>query len=213
MELSLLKPSWLSLLVSKKYLAQEKEKKVAGLKEGDIFWSSPSPYCLRGEGDFPIQIAGLYKVPYSGGGGGDTSPFGKLLKRGGKKERKRGEKGRKRVGESREKAKRKEKKRKWTKMVWMGRKMEMGSKKKYSVVKIWKDFQIGLEKVFKIDGTVCSDIPMTQLFFCLNIYPWLKDVVGGLEELATSCDVDMFACLDNLIPKIIATTQLHNIIR
>jgi len=41
----------------------------------------------------------------------------------------------------------------------------------------------------------------------------LKDVVGGLEELATSCDVDMFACLDNLIPKIIATTQLHNIIR
>ena len=69
MELSLLKPSWLSLLVSKKYLAQEKEKKVAGLKAGDIFWSSPSPYCLRGEGDFPIQIAGLYKVPYSGGEG------------------------------------------------------------------------------------------------------------------------------------------------
>ena len=79
------------------------------------------------------------------------SPFGKLLKRGGKKERKRG--------------KREEKKRKWTKMVWMGRKMEMESKKKYLVVKIWKDFQIGLEKVFKIDGTVCSDIPMKIIFF------------------------------------------------
>ena len=41
----------------------------------------------------------------------------------------------------------------------------------------------------------------------------LEDVVGRLEHLATSCDIDLFACLDNLIPKMISTMQLHNIVR
>ena len=62
-------------------------------------------------------------------------------------------------------------------MVWMGRKMEMESKKKYLVVKIWKDFQIGLEKVFKIDGTVCSDIPIKFIF--LSKYLPLVEGRGG----------------------------------
>ena len=41
----------------------------------------------------------------------------------------------------------------------------------------------------------------------------MKDVVDRLEDLSTSCDTDLFACLDTLLVKMIGTMNLHTVIR